>query len=81
MNMKIDKYKFLFECLDSDKDILISYDKIKLKGINNDISTVILPLLEELYETKKSLNFKIFYAKIKKLFSNQKFVNIIESLK
>ena len=79
--MKINKYKFLFECLDSDRDGLISYDKIKLTGINDDILTVISPLLEELYENKKSLNFKIFCSKVDKLFSNQKFTNIIKSLK
>ena len=61
------KYKLLFEYLDSDKDGLISYDKIKLTGINNDILTRIKPILGELFETHKTFDLKTFCDKIHNL--------------
>ena len=62
--MKNEKYKLLFDFLDSDKDGLISYDKIKLTGINNNILASLSPILEELYESKKSFDYKTFFNKI-----------------
>ena len=62
--MKNEKYKLLFDFLDSDKDGLISYDKIKLTGINNNILASLSPILKELYESKKSFDYKTFFNKI-----------------
>ena len=79
MKMKSEKYKILFELLDSDKDGLISYDKIKLTGINNDILTAITPVLRELYQLKTSFDFKTFSNKLDNLLTQQNIKNIINS--
>jgi hypothetical protein len=77
--MRIEKFKLLFEKLDSDKDGLISYDKIKLTGINNDILTLISPILNELYENKVKIDYKIFCDKVDKLLINKNIRNILDS--
>jgi Ca2+-binding EF-hand superfamily protein len=77
--MKLEKFKLLFEKLDSDKDGLISYDKIKLTGINNDILTLISPILKELYENKVKIDYKIFCNKVESLLANQNISNIFDS--
>ena len=77
--MKLEKFKFIFEILDSDKDGLISCDKIKLTGINNNILTLISPILKELYENKISIDYKIFCDKVDKLLTNQNIRNIFDS--
>lgn len=77
MKMKYEKYKLLFEFLDSDKDGLISCDKIKLTGINNDLLNTIKPFLDELNETKKNIDLKNFCNKIHHLFSKQNVKDII----
>ena len=77
--MKLEKFKLLFEKLDSDKDGLISYDKIKLTGINNDILTLISPILKEMYENKVKIDYKIFSDKIDTLLTNQNINNIFDS--
>ena len=76
MKMKYDKYKALFELLDSDKDGLISYNKINLNGINNNILIVIKPILGELYETKKTFDLNTFCDKIQNLFNEQNIKDI-----
>ena len=76
MKMKHDKYKTLFELLDSDKDGLISYNKINLNDINNNILTLIKPILGELYETKKTFDLNTFCDKIQNLFNEQNIKNI-----
>ena len=77
--MKLEKFKILFEKLDSDKDGLISYDKIKLTGINNDILALISPILKELYDNKTNIDYKIFGDKVDKLLTNQNIKNIFSS--
>ena len=77
--MRMEKFKVLFEKLDSDKDGVISYDKIKLTGINNDILTLISPILKELYENKVKIDYKIFCDKVDKLLTNQNIRNILDS--
>ena len=77
--MKLEKFKLLFEKLDSDKDGLISYDKIKLTGINNDILTLISPILKEMYENKVKIDYKIFCNKVESLLANQNISNIFDS--
>ena len=77
--MKLEKFKLLFEKLDSDKDGLISYDKIKLTGINNDILTLISPILKEMYENKVKIDYKIFSDKVDTLLTNQNISNIFDS--
>ena len=77
--MKLEKFKLLFEKLDSDKDGLISYDKIKLTGINNDILTLISPILKEMYENKVKIDYKIFCDKVDTLLTNQNISNIFDS--
>jgi len=77
--MKMEKFKILFEKLDSDKDGLISYDKIKLTGINNDILALISPILKELYDNKTNIDYKIFGDKVDKLLTNQNITNIFSS--
>ena len=67
MKMKGEKYKSLFERMDSDKDGLISYDKIKLTGISNDILEDIRPILRELNESKQAMNFQTFCNKVHNL--------------
>ena len=67
MRMKSEKYKSLFEIMDSDKDGLISYDKIKLTGIKNDILEYIRPILRELNESKQTMNFHTFCNKVHNL--------------
>lgn len=76
--MRMEKFKVLFEKLDSDKDGVISYDKIKLTGINNDILTLISPILKELYENKVKIDYKIFCDKVDKLLTNQNIRNILD---
>ena len=53
--------------MNSDKDGLISYNKIKLTRINNDILESISPILRELNEPKKSMNLSTFCNKVNKL--------------
>lgn len=77
--MKLEKFKLLFDIMDSDKDGLISYDKIKLTGINNDILTLISPILKEIYENKINIDYKIFCDKVDKLLTNQNIKNILDS--
>ena len=76
MKIKCEKYKNLFEKLDSDKDGLISYDKIKLTGINKEILNDINPVLKELYDTKKSFDFITFCNKVHNLLSDKNAKNI-----
>ena len=77
MKMKCEKYKLLFNKLDSDNDGKISYDKIKLTGINNDILLELSPVLRELNESKKNMDLKTFCIKVDKLFTDKNINNII----
>ena len=70
--MKLKKYKELFTLLDSDQDGLISYNKIQLTKINENVLKNISPILEELNQTKKEMNFKEFCIKLDKLMTEKK---------
>ena len=70
--MKMKKYKELFELLDSDKDGLISSSKIQLTKVDKNVLNNISPILEELNQTKKEMNFKDFCIKLDKLMTGEK---------
>ena len=70
--MKYKKYKELFSLLDSDQDGLISYNKIQLTKVDENVLKNISPILEELNQTKKEMNFKEFCLKIDKLMTEEK---------
>ena len=70
--MKYKKYKELFSLLDSDQDGLISYNKIQLTKVDENVLKNISPILEELNQTKKEMNFREFCLKIDKLMTEEK---------
>ena len=70
--MKLKKYKELFTLLDSDQDGLISSNKIQLTKVNENVLKNISPILEELNQTKKEMNFKEFCIKLDKLMTEGK---------
>ena len=72
IKMKIQKYKEIFNLLDSNKDGFISNSEIQLTKIDERILNNISPLLEELNKTKKRMNFKEFCIKIDKLMIEKK---------
>ena len=72
IKMKMKKYKELFELLDSDKDGLISSSKIQLTKVDKNVLNNISPILEELNQTKKEMNFKDFCIKLDKLMTGEK---------
>ena len=72
IKMKIQKYKEIFNLLDSNKDGFISNSEIQLSKIDERILKNISPLLEELNKTKKRMNFKEFCIKIDKLMIEKK---------
>ena len=76
IKMKIKKYKELFALLDSDQDGLISEDKIQLTKVEENILKNIKPILEELKQTKKEMNFKEFCLKLDKLMTEEKENNL-----
>ena len=72
IKMKLKKYKELFTLLDSDQDGLISSNKIQLTKVNENVLKNISPILEELNQTKKEMNFKEFCIKLDKLMTEGK---------
>ena len=72
IKMKLKKYKELFTLLDSDQDGLISYNKIQLTKVNENVLKNISPILEELNQTKKEMNFKEFCIKLDKLMTEER---------
>ena len=72
MKIKTQKYKELFNLMDSNKDGFISSSEIKLTKIDKGLLKNISPLLEELNQTKKRMNFKEFCIKIDKLMIDDK---------
>lgn len=69
--MKFKKYKELFSKLDSDQDGLISSSKIQLTKVEKNVLQNITPILEELNQTKKEMDFKEFCLKIDKLMTEK----------
>ena len=72
IKMKLKKYKELFTLLDSDQDGLVSSNKIQLTKVNENVLKNISPILEELNQTKKEMNFKEFCIKLDKLMTEGK---------
>ncbi len=64
--LKIDKYKKLFDLLDSDNDGFISTKKIKLSVFDNNALEIFTPILEELQKKDLNMNFKDFCVAIDK---------------
>lgn len=67
-NLKIKSFRKIFKQLDSDNDNIISYDKIELNTIPNEVINVLLPILNELKEEKESLNENEFILACDQLF-------------
>ena len=67
LKAKYIKYFELFNCLDSDKDGIISYKKIKLSALDSDKLISLTPLLYEIQYKGLELDFQAFYEKIKNL--------------
>ena len=72
MKIKLQKYKELFSLLDSNNDGFISNTEIKLTKVDKGVLRSISPLLEELKQTKKRMNFKEFCLKVDKLMNEEK---------
>jgi hypothetical protein len=60
IKLKLSRYKEIFDQLDSDKDGLISTNKIKLSILNTDVLEKLTPVLKELQSQNKPMNFKDF---------------------
>lgn len=69
MKMKFERYKEIFNLLDSDHDGLISSNKIKLSTLDQDLLEAMTPLLEDLQESNETMSFKQFCLKVDKLLS------------
>ena len=67
LKAKYIKYFELFNSLDSDKDGIISYKKIKLSNIDTDKLISLAPILYEIQYKGLELDFQAFYEKIKNL--------------
>ena len=69
IKLKYKKYKELFDLLDSNNDGFISSSKILLTKVDENILKNISPILEELNETNKQMDFNEFRYKVDKLMS------------
>lgn len=67
LKAKYIKYFELFNSLDSDKDGIISYKKIKLSNIDIEKLISLAPILYEIQYKGLELDFQAFYEKIKNL--------------
>ena len=74
MTSKYKKYRELFDLLDSRKNGYISNTQIKLSKIDENILKIISPILEELNQTKKQMDFKEFCVKVDKLITEKRVV-------
>jgi hypothetical protein len=63
LKMKIEKYKEIFDLLDSDKDGYISSRNIRLSSLDSDMLFALTPLLEEIQKKSLTLSFKDFCLK------------------
>ncbi len=66
LKMKIEKYKEIFDMLDSDKDGFISCRQIRLSALDSDMLTIMTPLLEDLQKKGNKMNFKEFCLAVDK---------------
>lgn len=71
--MKIDRFKEIFDSLDSDHDGFISSSKIQLSTLDHEILEGIIPLLKELQENGQEITFKEFCLEADKLINVQIF--------
>ena len=67
LKAKYIKYVELFNCLDSDKDGIISYKKIKLTNLDSDKLISLTPILYEIQYKGMKIDFPKFCEKIKNL--------------
>ena len=67
LKAKYIKYGELFNCLDSDKDGIISYKKIKLSALDSDKLISLTPLLYEIQYKGLEIDFPKFCEKIQNL--------------
>ena len=67
LKAKYIKYFELFNSLDSDKDGIISYKKIKLSNVDTEKLISLSPILYEIQYKGLELDFQAFYEKIKNL--------------
>ena len=79
IKMKIEKYKEIFNSLDSDHDGLISSRSICLAVLDQDLLEALTPLLEELQKKRCEMNFKDFCVRVDKyltlkIFSDKDFI-------
>lgn len=63
LKMKIEKYKEIFDLLDSDKDGYISSRNIRLSSLDSEMLFALTPLLEEIQKKSLTLSFKDFCLK------------------
>lgn len=75
LKMKYEKYKEIFNCLDSDNDGLISSRNIKLSQLDHEVLEALTPLLDELQASKESMTFKDFCLKADKELASKIFSN------
>ena len=73
IRMKFEKYKEIFNALDSDGDGLISVKKIRLSAIDQDLLEDLTPILEELQQKETEMNFKEFCLKVDKFLAGKIF--------
>lgn len=71
--LKYAKYKEIFDCLDSNKDGLISSKNIGLCTLPHWQLKALTPILEDLQKTQANMDFKEFCLKIGKLLTTQLF--------
>ena len=70
MKMKHKKYRELFNQLDSNKDGFISSSQIYLTKLDDNFMRIISPILEELTQNKKQMDFKEFCIKLDKIMTD-----------
>ena len=77
LKMKIERYKEIFDSLDSDKDGFISSRQIRSSALDSEMLTTMTPLLEDLQKKGNKMNFKEFCLAVDKflpvrIFTNQR---------
>ena len=62
--LKLVKYKYMFDQLDSDRDGKISTQKINLCALDLEVLEAITPILKELQKERKTMDFKQFAIEV-----------------
>lgn len=75
LKMKIEKYKQIFDLLDSDKDGFISFKSIKLSEVNSEVLEALTPLFDELQKKGNYIDFKEFCIKADEMLASKIFGN------